>query len=90
MATEGSTLVGLLFAASLLSGATAIVTSIAFRAMMADAADEHELMFGVRREGLFFSGLTLGIKAATGLGGFNWRPLATLSNGMTPSRATWG
>jgi len=38
--------------------------------MMADATDEHEHRFGVRREALFFSGLTLAVKAASGLGGF--------------------
>lgn len=38
--------------------------------MMADAADEHEHRFGVRREGLFFSGFSLAGKAATGLDGF--------------------
>jgi GPH family glycoside/pentoside/hexuronide:cation symporter len=37
--------------------------------MMADTADEHEYLFGVRREGLFFSGLTLAYKAAAGVGG---------------------
>ncbi|MBK6705236.1 MAG: MFS transporter [Caulobacteraceae bacterium] len=37
--------------------------------MLADTADEHEYLFGVRREGLFFSGLTLAYKAASGLGG---------------------
>jgi GPH family glycoside/pentoside/hexuronide:cation symporter len=37
--------------------------------MMADAVDEHEHRFGVRREGLFFSGLTLAVKAASGIGG---------------------
>ena len=38
--------------------------------MMADAADEHELLFGVRREGLFFSGLSFAVKASSGIGGF--------------------
>jgi glycoside/pentoside/hexuronide:cation symporter, GPH family len=36
--------------------------------MMADAADEHELLFGARREGLYFSGLGFGGKAAGGMG----------------------
>lgn len=48
--------------------------SIAYPSMMADAADEHELLFGARREGLFFSGLGFAAKAASGLavlvGGF--------------------
>ncbi|ODT87294.1 MFS transporter [Phenylobacterium sp. SCN 70-31] len=41
---------------------------IAFPAMMADAAEEHEFLFGARREGLFFSGLGFAGKAAAGVG----------------------
>jgi GPH family glycoside/pentoside/hexuronide:cation symporter len=41
---------------------------VAFPAMMADAADEHELRFGHRREGLYFSGITFAAKAASGVG----------------------
>ncbi|MBV8594210.1 MAG: MFS transporter, partial [Caulobacteraceae bacterium] len=41
---------------------------IAYPSMMADAADEHELLFGRRREGLYFSGLGFAAKAASGLG----------------------
>ncbi len=44
------------------------VLSVAFQSMMADAADEHELLFGARREGLYFSGTTFSAKAASGLG----------------------
>jgi GPH family glycoside/pentoside/hexuronide:cation symporter len=36
--------------------------------MMADAADEHDFLFGARREGLYFAGLSFAGKAATGLG----------------------
>jgi GPH family glycoside/pentoside/hexuronide:cation symporter len=42
--------------------------SIAYPSMMADAADEHEHLFGRRREGLYFSGLGFANKAATGVG----------------------
>ena len=42
--------------------------AVAFPAMMADAADEHEHLYGSRREGLFFSGLGFGGKAAGGMG----------------------
>lgn len=42
--------------------------AIAYPSMMADAADEHEVRFGTRREGLYFSGLGFANKAATGLG----------------------
>jgi GPH family glycoside/pentoside/hexuronide:cation symporter len=41
---------------------------IAYPAMMADAADEHELLNGARREGLYFAGLGFAGKAAAGLG----------------------
>ena len=42
--------------------------TVAYPSMMADAADEHEFLFGRRREGLYFAGLGLAGKAATGLG----------------------
>jgi GPH family glycoside/pentoside/hexuronide:cation symporter len=41
---------------------------IALPSMMADAADEHEYLFGSRREGLYFSGLGFAGKAAAGVG----------------------
>jgi GPH family glycoside/pentoside/hexuronide:cation symporter len=44
--------------------------TVGFQSMMADAADEHELLFGARREGLYFSGITFSAKAASGMGGF--------------------
>jgi GPH family glycoside/pentoside/hexuronide:cation symporter len=44
--------------------------TVGFQSMMADAADEHELLFGARREGLYFAGLSFSTKAASGLGGF--------------------
>ncbi len=42
--------------------------SVAYPSMMADAADEHEMLFGRRREGLYFAGLGFAQKAASGLG----------------------
>lgn len=59
----------ILFANLLLAGTAMIAAGIGFQSMLADTADEHEWLFGVRREGLFFSGLTLAYKAASGLGG---------------------
>jgi GPH family glycoside/pentoside/hexuronide:cation symporter len=59
----------LLFLNGLALGTAIMVGGIGFQSMLADTADEHELLFGVRREGLFFSGLTLAYKAAYGLGG---------------------
>jgi GPH family glycoside/pentoside/hexuronide:cation symporter len=59
----------LLFVNGLFVGTAIMVGGVGFQSMLADTADEHELLFGVRREGLFFSGLTLAYKAASGLGG---------------------
>jgi GPH family glycoside/pentoside/hexuronide:cation symporter len=59
----------LLIINGLLVGTAIMVGGIGFQSMLADTADEHEWLFGVRREGLFFSGLTLAFKAASGLGG---------------------
>jgi GPH family glycoside/pentoside/hexuronide:cation symporter len=42
--------------------------AVAYPAMMADAADEHEHLFGFRREGLYFAGLGFSSKAAAGVG----------------------
>jgi GPH family glycoside/pentoside/hexuronide:cation symporter len=42
--------------------------AIAFASMMADAADEHEHLFGARREGLYFAGWAFATKAAGGAG----------------------
>jgi GPH family glycoside/pentoside/hexuronide:cation symporter len=41
---------------------------VAYPAMMADAADEHEMLFGARRKGLYFAGLGFAAKAAGGFG----------------------
>jgi len=54
--------------ATLLGGLGGSVATIAFQSMMADAADEHEFLFGARREGLYFAGITLSAKASSGLG----------------------
>lgn len=58
-----------LFFNSLCVGTAIMVCGVAFQSMLADTADEHEWLFGVRREGLFFSGLILSYKAASGVGG---------------------
>jgi len=41
---------------------------IAFQSMIADAVDEHEVKFGQRCEGLYYSALIFAAKAATGIG----------------------
>jgi len=53
----------------LLVGTAIMVGGVAFQSMLADTADEHEWLFGIRREGLFFSGLTLAYKASAAIGG---------------------
>ncbi len=54
--------------ATVLGGLGGSVATISFQSMMADAADEHEHLFGARREGLYFAGITLSAKASSGLG----------------------
>jgi GPH family glycoside/pentoside/hexuronide:cation symporter len=51
-----------------LSGVGASASLIGFQSMMADAADEHEHLFGARREGLYFAGISLSAKASSGVG----------------------
>lgn len=65
---QGQTLVAVLSAAVLLGGMLMAAAGIAFASMMADAADEHEHLFGARREGLYFAGWAFATKAAAGLG----------------------
>jgi glycoside/pentoside/hexuronide:cation symporter, GPH family len=61
-------LVGLLTLNWMAAGIGSTITTIAYGSMMGDAADEHEHLFGVRREGLYFAGLAFAGKTATGLG----------------------
>lgn len=65
-----SSVIAILLVNALFGGAALVGVAICAQSMMADATDEHEHRFGVRREALFFSGLTLAVKAASGLGGF--------------------
>lgn len=67
---SGPAVIPVLLVNALCSGAALVGVAIGAQSMMADATDEHEYRFGVRREALFFSGLTLAVKAASGLGGF--------------------
>ncbi len=55
---------GIVFVGGILMAAAAI----AFASMMADAADEHEHLFGARREGLYYAGWAFASKAAAGVG----------------------
>ena len=72
---RGAVLDTALYAASFLNGGLITVLFISFGAMAADAADEHDLRFGVRREGLYFAGLIFIGKCALGVG----TPLAGLA-----------
>ena len=58
----------LLVANAALSAVGLVVSAISFQSMMADAADHHEYLFGVRREAMFLSGVTFSVKSASGLG----------------------
>jgi glycoside/pentoside/hexuronide:cation symporter, GPH family len=64
----GRTLSWILAGVMFSGGALMATAAIAFSSMMADAADEHEHLFGMRREGLFFAAWAFASKAATGAG----------------------
>ncbi len=64
----GDGLVVVIATIMLAGGSLMAAAAIAFLAMLADAADEHELLFGARREGLFFAGWAFSSKAAGGIG----------------------
>jgi len=51
-----------------LAGVGVSFALIGFQSMMADAADEHEHLFGARREGLYFAGISFSAKASSGIG----------------------
>lgn len=53
---------------SFVAGIGTGMVMVAYPSMMADACDEHQLLFGGRREGLYFAGLGFASKAATGVG----------------------
>jgi len=54
--------------ANLAAGVGVTFAVVGIQSMMADATDEHELLFGARREGLYFAGISLAGKASSGLG----------------------
>ena len=53
---------------SFVAGIGVTFAAVAIGAMMADAADEHDFLFGRRREGLYFAGLGFAGKTAGGVG----------------------
>jgi GPH family glycoside/pentoside/hexuronide:cation symporter len=67
---QGTTLTLILSAFAFIQSVVITNVFISFNSMMVDATDEHDLLFGVRREGLYFSALSFSGKAALGVGGF--------------------
>lgn len=65
---NGTPLTVLLTGIYLMTGMVAALAAVAIAAMLADAVDEHEFLFGARREGLFFSAWAFASKAASGVG----------------------
>jgi GPH family glycoside/pentoside/hexuronide:cation symporter len=65
---SGPVLYGILIGLALLIGAVVGCAGIGFQSMLADAADEHEYLFGTRREALYYAGLNFSAKAASGVG----------------------
>lgn len=65
---QGNALMWILSGTVFVGGALMAAAAIAFSSMMADAADEHEHLFGARREGLYFAGWAFASKAAMGVG----------------------
>jgi len=68
MPKDGFALFAILSAFQFLVGSFATCLGISFGSMMIDAADEHEHLFGVRREALYFAGLVFAGKCAIGVG----------------------
>lgn len=62
--------VALVAGSGLLFGACGALCFVCFYSMIADAVDEHDHLFGVRREALYAAALMIGAKAATGIGAF--------------------
>lgn len=65
---QGQDLAFALAGVAALNGALITLVAIALVSMLADAADEHEHLFGARREGLYFAGWSFASKAANGGG----------------------
>ena len=65
---NGGALLGFLSAVAFVGGVMLALTVIAFLSIIPDAADEHEQLFGTRREGLYFAGWSFASKSASGAG----------------------
>lgn len=65
---EGTALIAFLAVNAFVVGALMSSAVIAVTSMLADATDEHEYLFGARREGLYFAAWLFAGKAAAGFG----------------------
>ena len=68
MATAPNLYLGLLFGSGAVSGAFVAGPLVVSGSMLADIADEHEVLEGRRREGIFFGANSFSAKAASGIG----------------------
>lgn len=64
----GDALLAFLGIVAVINGVSFTFALIAFLSIIPDATDEHELLFGARREGLYFAGWSFAGKCATGAG----------------------
>jgi GPH family glycoside/pentoside/hexuronide:cation symporter len=67
---DGPVIWGILIGTWMSLGVIVTALVIGFQSMMADAADEHDYLFGARREGVYFAGLSFATKLTAGAGGF--------------------
>lgn len=65
---NGPLLTGILVFNYAVVGVTVTALVIGFQSMMADAADEHDFLFGARREGIYFAGLSFAVKLTAAAG----------------------
>ena len=69
LASEGLAPFSFVILSGIVYGVVSGLSFVAFGSMVADAVDEHDFLFGARREGLYFASLVFAAKAALGLGG---------------------
>lgn len=69
IAAQGGLAVTIVVVSGIVYGLGSGLSFMGSGSMVADASDEHDLLFGVRREALYFAALLVSGKAALGLGG---------------------
>jgi GPH family glycoside/pentoside/hexuronide:cation symporter len=65
---EGTALQAFLSGVQVVTGWSTTALAVSFLAMMADIADEHEFLYGSRREALYFAGSLFSTKASIAIG----------------------